>query len=131
MALSPEQRQELGSAIDARRRQLLAELRDDAARARREQYGDLAGPSPDPGDESVADLISDLDQADMTRDLDELRAVDAARDRIAEGRYGICVDCGGEIEYERLRASPAALRCIHCQRLYEKTHSGNTPPPTL
>jgi RNA polymerase-binding transcription factor DksA len=40
-----------------------------------------------------------------------------------EGSYGVCVDCGGEIEYERLKAAPAAFRCINCQRLHEKTYA--------
>jgi RNA polymerase-binding transcription factor DksA len=31
------------------------------------------------------------------------------------------VDCAGDIEYERLKAAPAAARCIRCQRLREKT----------
>jgi len=29
----------------------------------------------------------------------------------------------GDIDYNRLRANPAALRCIDCQRQYEKTHA--------
>jgi RNA polymerase-binding transcription factor DksA len=57
----------------------------------------------------------------VSRDLTELRALDAARGRIEEGSYGVCADCGSEIEYERLKAEPEALRCIRCQTLHEKT----------
>lgn len=127
MPLTRQQGTELRGALDERRRALLAELREDAARARRDQFGELAGPTPDAADESVADLIGDLDQADLSRDLAELRAVEAARSRLAEGSYGVCVECGGEIGYERLRANPAALRCIECQRRFEKTHAGERP----
>ena len=122
MSLTREQSLELGAQIDKRREALLAEIHEDVARARRDQYGELAGPAPDPGDQSVADLIADLEQADLGRELDELRAVDAARNRIAEGSYGVCADCGIDIEFERLRANPTALRCIECQRAYEKEH---------
>jgi RNA polymerase-binding transcription factor DksA len=128
MALTREQLSELRNAIDQRRKELAAEIREDVARARNEQYGDLAGPAPDPGDQSVADLIADLGQADVSRDLDELRALEAAKGRIAEGTYGECVSCGREIEFERLRANPAALRCIDCQRVYEKTHAVQPSP---
>jgi RNA polymerase-binding transcription factor DksA len=126
MALTREQSIELGCVIEERRAALLHELREDVARARGEQFGELAGPAPDAGDEAVADLIADLDQAEVAREVTELRAIEAARQRLAEGQYGVCVDCGGEIDYRRLRASPAALRCIDCQRRHEKTFSSPT-----
>src|SRR4051794_16363827 len=109
MALTEEQSQELRSAIEQRRRELMVELNKDVNRAREQQYGELAGPAPDTGDESVADLISNLDHAEVERDLGELRQLDAARGRIAEGSYGECVQCGSDIDYRRLRATPSAL----------------------
>ncbi|MBV8033155.1 MAG: TraR/DksA C4-type zinc finger protein, partial [Betaproteobacteria bacterium] len=117
MPLTREQSIELGAVIGERRNALLQEIREDVARAREHSFGELAGPAPDPGDQSVADLIADLEQADVGRDLDELRALEAAHARFREGRYGICVDCGADIEYARLRANPSAIRCIHCQRV--------------
>jgi RNA polymerase-binding transcription factor DksA len=123
MALTPGQTEELRGMIEARRRALQAELHDDVDRARADRFEDLAGPVSDAGDESVATLIGDIDHADVSRDLTELRALDAARSRMEEGSYGVCVACGGEIEYERLRAAPAAIRCIGCQRLHEKTYA--------
>ena len=116
MALTQEQSQELRSAIEERRRELMAELNKDVNRAREQQYGELAGSAPDTGDESVADLISDLDLA-------QLAQVEAARGRFAEGSYGECVQCGSDIDFRRLRANPSALRCVDCQALYEKTHA--------
>ena len=35
----------------------------------------------------------------------------------------VIFNCGRDIDYNRLRANPAALRCIDCQRQYEKTHA--------
>jgi DnaK suppressor protein len=122
MALTEQQTQTLHTAIEQRRKALLAELREDAERVQRDRHEDLAGASPDPGDESVATLIADLDQADLGRDLSELRAIEAARTRLSDGSYGICADCGGDIGYERLKANPAALRCIACQTLHEKLY---------
>jgi RNA polymerase-binding transcription factor DksA len=123
MALTPGQTEQLRRMIESRRQVLQAELHDGIDRAREDTFEDLAGPAPDAGDESVATLIGDIDHADVSRDLTELRALDAARGRMEEGSYGVCVDCGGEIEYERLKAAPAAFRCISCQRLHEKTYA--------
>ena len=124
MALTPQQTQELHAAIEQRRAALLAELHEDVERVRRDRFEDVAGAAPDRADESVATLIADLDHAEVGRDLTELRALEAARTRMAEGNYGMCADCGGEIGFRRLCASPAAVRCVECQRLHEKTHAG-------
>lgn len=121
MPLTREQSIELGFAIEERRRALLEEIRDDFARSREDGAADAGEPAGDPGDESVADLIATLDHADLSRDVGELRAIEAARGRLKEGSYGECMQCGRDIDYARLRANPAAVRCIDCQRLHEKT----------
>jgi RNA polymerase-binding protein DksA len=130
MPLNPEQTEELRGLIDQRRNALLAELREDAARTREQPYAEHAGPAPDTGDESVATLFADLEQADVSRDLDEFRSLEAARDRLKAGDYGVCIDCGGDIGFERLRATPSAQRCIDCQTRHEKTFGGE-PKPSL
>ena len=130
MPLTDRQTEELRGLIERRRDALLAELREDAARVREQPYAEHAGPAPDTGDESVATLIADLEQADLTRDLDEFRALEAARERLKDGGYGVCADCGTDIAYERLKAFPAALRCIQCQERHEKTYLGS-PKPSL
>lgn len=122
MVLTPQQTQELQTRIERRRAALLAELREDVERVRKDRFEDLAGLAPDRADESVATLIADLDHADVGRDLSELRGLEAARTRLHDGSYGICASCGGEIGFERLRANPAAVRCLECQRVHEKTH---------
>ena len=124
MALTQKQTQELQHVIERRRTALLVEVREDVEKTRRDNFEDRAGPAPDAGDESVASLLADLDHADLGRDLSELRGLEAARTRLADGNYGICSDCGGDIGFERLRATPAAVRCVDCQRVYEKTYAG-------
>jgi DnaK suppressor protein len=130
MPLTDKQTQELRTLIEQRRDALLTELREDTARAREQPYSEHAGPAPDAGDESVATLIADLEQADVTRDLDEFRALEAARDRLKGGEYGVCSDCGTDIAFERLMATPIAVRCIQCQERHEKTYGGD-PKPSL
>jgi RNA polymerase-binding transcription factor DksA len=130
MPLSRNETEKLSHLIDQRREALLAELREDAARSRDHPYAEHAGPAPDTGDQSVASLFADLEQADLSRDLEEFRALEAARDRLKGGEYGICVDCGSDIGFERLKAFPAAIRCIQCQERHEKTFGGE-PKPSL
>jgi len=128
MALTPEQTQELQATVERRRAALRAEIERDLGKVRADRLEDLAGASPDPGDESIASLIADLDQAETSRDLSELRSLDSAHGRIEDGSYGTCVDCGSDIGFARLQANPAAERCIRCQTQYEKTHASPTGP---
>lgn len=72
------------------------------------------------GDYASADAMAGLDLAEAQRDIQELRDVDAARGRLADGTYGVCVDCGEEIADARLVAYPTATRCTACQTAYEK-----------
>lgn len=44
----------------------------------------------------------------------ELAEIDAALDRIREGRYGTCLACGGPMGLQRLRAIPEARYCVGC-----------------
>ena len=123
MALTPQQTQALHAAIEQRRAALLAELREDVERVRRDRPDVLVGSVPDSGDEAMVTLMAELDRAEANRDVTELRALEAARQRLTEGSYGTCGDCGGDIGFERLQVNPAAVRCIRCQTAYEKTHA--------
>ncbi len=44
----------------------------------------------------------------------ELKRTDAALERLAEGDYGICVNCGEEIAARRLELDPTSPVCIDC-----------------
>ena len=123
MALTPQQTQALHSTIEQRRAALLTELREDVERVRRDRPDVLVGSVPDAGDEAMVTLMAELDRAEANRDVTELRALEAARQRLADGSYGTCADCAGEIGFERLQVNPAAVRCIRCQTAYEKTHA--------
>jgi RNA polymerase-binding transcription factor DksA len=122
MALNRRNIIQLASLIEARREALRLEIGEDMERTRRDSYPELAGPTPDTGDEAVADVITDQNRAELMRDVEELEQLDAAHRRLADGTYGICVDCGVNIPLARLQAQPAAPRCMACQQRHEKTY---------
>jgi RNA polymerase-binding transcription factor DksA len=119
---------------DARRRLLerSGQLRADIGRELRkyddEHYTALADRVADTGEQSVADLLVDLDLAEITRDVVEFRDIEAALLRIAHGSYGVCVDCGTQIDAQRLRQVPSAARCVPCQQRYERQHPEEKHP---
>lgn len=48
-----------------------------------------------------------------------LRELNDAQDRLIDGGYGLCIECGKAISNARLRADPAASVCIHCRQSFE------------
>lgn len=79
---------------------------------------------------ATADLISHTSIAEGQRDLGELHEIEEALVRIDDGDYGVCMDCGIDIDLARLDAMPTAKRCIRCQESFEKQHA-TQPTPTI
>jgi RNA polymerase-binding protein DksA len=119
----------LTQALTARREQLSREVEDGQQRRLSEDsYRAVAGEVADSGDASLAAEQLDLRTTQIERDLAELRDVESALDRINAGTYGTCVRCGRDIGIARLRANPAAPRCIECQTAIEHQFAGNATP---
>jgi DnaK suppressor protein len=49
-----------------------------------------------------------------------LKKVRKSLQKIEDGTFGECEDCGAEITYNRLVARPTADLCIHCKEAQEK-----------
>jgi DnaK suppressor protein len=65
----------------------------------------------------------------------QVAGVDAALERLAAGRYGVCDRCGQPIGDDRLAARPAAVTCVRCAvlrglptRRAGRTRCGCAPP---
>jgi DnaK suppressor protein len=44
-----------------------------------------------------------------------LAELERAGERVADGSYGVCTQCGSAIPTERLAARPAARTCVQCR----------------
>ena len=124
--LQNKQLDSLQAAMRARQTQLREEIRQALIKSDSEHYLQIADSVRELEDESFADLIVDVGLAEIDRDLDELRAIDAALLRMAEGSYGFCEACDRPIDIRRLNLTPQALRCIDCQTIFERTHFQKT-----
>jgi DnaK suppressor protein len=100
------------------------EIRQELIRSDDQHFIDLAGQVHDLEDESVADLLVDLNLAMIDMHVEEIRDIDASLMSIARGSYGKCIDCGIDIAVERLQANLTAKRCTPCQSAYERNHAG-------
>lgn len=66
--------------------------------------------------EEQANQLEDVDTAEGLEAVrvEEAREIRAALQRIRDGNYGICANCGTEIPAARLKALPTATLCIAC-----------------
>ncbi len=109
----------------ARRASLAAEVASGAAKLKADREGVL-GNVPDSGELANANLVLDVDRAEVERDVTELAAVDAALQRIDTGAYGMCVTCREAIQPTRLVQLPEATRCLPCQSETERLAPAHT-----
>lgn len=113
--------------LKQRRDLLWQDIRRELEKHEEQQFGDLLRhDASDLEEQSVADLLVDLNLTEVDRDVDELRAVQHALARIRSGSYGLCASCGRQIDPERLRAIPQTPLCIDCAKRAEK-HRAETP----
>lgn len=89
---------------------------------RTEDYGREADRevSQDPADKASNSYTKELLFSQSTNERNTLRLVEEAMDRLSEGSYGECINCGDEISPKRLEAIPWAPYCIKCQELMEQ-----------
>jgi len=82
-----------------------------------------AGEKPvgDRADDASFDLEIDSSYSIAEREAEELRFINVALDKISNGTYGICEECGGQIEAPRLKALPYAVMCLKCKQNEELT----------
>jgi len=75
--------------------------------------GDLVDQAGDERDRELSLLLTG-------RDKEKLSAIDEALEKLEEGTYGICEECGDKIGPGRLKVMPLAKYCVNCQSKLEK-----------
>ncbi|HEX5514808.1 MAG TPA: TraR/DksA family transcriptional regulator [Gammaproteobacteria bacterium] len=125
--LSAKELREFEVLLRERHQKLRQEIHQALMESDDVHWQEMAGRVHDSAEESVADLIIDLNIRQLDSQVQELYAVESALARQRNGTYGICVDCGQPIKVERLRAMPTAIRCIDCQSRHERDYIQEMP----
>lgn len=109
----PGQIQELLDADEQLVRQRLHGIREDLHEVVAASVNANADDEHDPEGSTIAFERQQI--AAFAHDAEQrLAEIAAARQRLQDGRYGICADCALLIPTERLQARPAANYCIEC-----------------
>jgi len=98
---------------------------DSLNKSLKDASGDLSGYSI-----HMADMATDLYDREFSLELAEgerkrLYEIDDAINRVDNGEYGICTECGEAIPKGRLKAMPQAECCIKCREEAEKNEKNH------
>jgi DnaK suppressor protein len=109
--------------LEKRRRAILAKVSESGLPQSAEDvtHGDSLDIASSSRDREITFMLK-------SRELDELRAVEDAIERIDADDYGICANCEDPIELKRLEAIPWARFCRACQEEMENRNSQRRSP---
>ena len=116
--------------MDAIRKRLENDLKTAVSRLRQMDGAEMIEEFPGaPGDNSpFADEVDEI-QANERREIgfatrgllvERVNRLVAALDRLNDGDYGVCVECGETIAPARLRVMPEVATCVRCQDRLER-----------
>ncbi len=74
-------------------------------------------------DQASTDMEQSMRMRLRSREMLYLKKVDEALKRIEDGTFGLCEDCGEDIEVRRLEARPTATLCVACKEEEERRES--------
>jgi DnaK suppressor protein len=110
---------DLRQMLEDRKREILAQLKDKIRDVRTENVSGKVNTVLDPGESSEQGIQEDIEFALIQMKAETLNKINEALNRLDEGAYGNCFECGEEISHPRLRALPFAVRCRDCEAARE------------
>ena len=79
----------------------------------------------DPVDEANSNIQASHELRMKNRELFYYKKLNQTLERIKKGTVGICKECDGEINFERIMARPTAEMCISCKEESEMAEHNN------
>ncbi len=113
--LSEEKKEKFRKILLERLNTLLKE----ANKTMSEMAGDVEN-YPDPTDRAVLESDRNFELRIRDRERKLIKKIKEALERLENGTFGICEECGEEISEERLMARPVTTLCIKCKERQEK-----------
>ena len=108
-------------ALRARVRGDVTQMADSALKQSRTQAnGDLSSMPIHMADLGTDNFEQEFTLSLMESDADILDKIEAALERVEDGTYGQCEECGAKIPKTRLNAIPYATMCVKCASEHER-----------
>lgn len=103
-------------------RKQLTEKKDEILHEAGKTLSDMTDQStniPDPNDRATVESGRSFELRIRDRERKLLSKIEAAIQRIEDGEFGLCEECGEPIGEKRLQARPVTTLCIDCKTIQE------------
>jgi DnaK suppressor protein len=118
-AMNTQRYSDLKQMLEDRKKEILGQLHEKIRDVRTENVSGKVNTVLDPGESSEQGIQEDIEFALIQMKAETLNKINEALNRLEEGAYGNCFECGEEISHPRLRALPFAVRCRDCEEARE------------
>lgn len=117
VGLRPEELRTLRKLLLSRKAELMDSYLnlEDEARLKGKEAGELSDVPYHPADRGSDSFEQTLSLALLENESSSIREIDLALERMNQGTYGSCEECGNPIGRSRLRALPQATLCRTCK----------------
>lgn len=112
--MNPELLTRLRKELETERASAVDELREYGADPTSEKVDRIKGIDDNFADSAAATAERNEALAFIEKARERLAEVDEALERMDEGSYGTCAECGKPIPEARLEARPLSIRCVDC-----------------
>lgn len=82
---------------------------------------DLSDNFPDPADRATLESDRNFELRIRDRERKLFQKIRSALERIEDGTFGTCENCGEDISEKRLEARPVTTLCLDCKKKQEAT----------
>ena len=120
MSLTRTQSDTLKQMMEERATDLEQRIRETLPKPADETTLERTGVSQDEVDDATTNAEEHFNHTLHRHYVDEMRQIEAARERVVSGLLDRCADCGEDIGYKRLSVQPFAVRCLDCQDRHER-----------
>ncbi len=118
--LSSERQAEVKERLVARKQNLWLEVKQQLKTSIGDGYQEMLATARDEEDQASVSLLAETQLSLLGPKRQELEAIEAALQRLENGNYGLCENCGLPIEPRRLEIMPETPLCRNCQSQREK-----------
>jgi len=120
-AVSEKKRDELLKKILLKKRnEVVAGLETRMGRKLTRETGQKIDSAMDSGDQSALDMDQGIDYSLLEMKYEQYKDIADAFRKLQNKSYGLCEECGSEIDLKRLEVNPLARYCISCKTKKEE-----------
>ena len=114
--LTAKRSEHLKKILYRKRAEVVKELEQQMGRKLSTEAGQKVDSAMDSGDLSLQDMDQGIDYSLLEMKYEQYKDIADAFRKLQNGTYGLCEECGQEIDIKRLEVNPLARYCITCKQ---------------